>query len=126
MLIEDVDYFVHLVPFPSGPVDGMVTPNDDGTFTIYLNSNVSEARRKKALEHELNHIRMDHFYDDASVEVKEMEADAGARMSAKSDWFTSWGAAMLWADQTAKIHGCSDSVPEYDPTAWKDYTFRRM
>lgn len=125
MLIENVDYFVHLVPFPPGPADGMVTPNDDGTYTIYLNSNVGEKRRQKAMEHELNHIRMGHLDDaDLPVDVVEREADTGMIEVPEVDAFTQWRLAMMWADQMMKIYGWSDSVPEYDPKAWKEFVFR--
>ena len=60
------DYFVYLVPLPHG-VHGFVTPNDDDTYTIYINSNDSLERRIKALEHELEHIRKGHLYSPESA-----------------------------------------------------------
>ncbi len=124
-LIENVDYFVRLVDFPQG-VDGMVTPNDDGTYTIYISRSVDEQRQREALEHELNHIRMGHLDDaDLSVDVVEREASTGVMEIPEVDAETQWHLAMLWADQMMRIYGWSDNVPAYDPKAWRAEVFRR-
>lgn len=69
-----IEYYIRQFPMPD-KVRGFVTPNDDGTFSIYINSNLSDALQKKALEHELKHIAKDHFYDEIkSLEVVEIEA----------------------------------------------------
>lgn len=75
MLIEDCDYFVRLVPFPPGKIDGAVTPNDDGTFSVYIDAAATREKQMEALDHELNHIRMDHFY--VGKPIDEIEAEAG-------------------------------------------------
>ena len=67
------DYFVRLVELPAA-VEGVTVPNDDGSFDIYLNSRMGEERRRAKLEHELEHIRRDHFYRAGSVAMKEAEA----------------------------------------------------
>ena len=54
------DYFVRLVELPP-TIDGTVVPNDDGSFDIYINSRSPEEKRRAWLEHELDHIRRDHF-----------------------------------------------------------------
>ena len=68
MLIEGSDYTVRLIPFPVYNVGGMVTPNPDGSFSIYINSNLSQERQKEALEHELEHIEDNDFYNGVPVE----------------------------------------------------------
>lgn len=110
MLIEGADYFVRYVPFPPG-VDGAVTPNDDGTFSIYLSSNVDEAHQKEALDHEIRHIELDHLYSDNPIEIIEAEADGNVPCEAPQEkpepvsavpceksWFSSWSKAMQWAE----------------------------
>lgn len=62
-LVENQDYFVRVVPFPVNSVGGMVTPNPDGSFSIYINSNLSQERQKQALDHELDHIRNNDFHN---------------------------------------------------------------
>lgn len=70
--------FVRTIPLPY-TVHGLVTPNDDGTYNIYLNENLPEEARRRYLSHELAHISGDHLYDDRPVDELEMEADkAGA------------------------------------------------
>ena len=75
MILEGVDYFVRLIDFPTCTSGGMVMPNDDGTFSIYLNARCSHAQNKKSMRHELRHIECDHFYRDIPVEQAEQEAD---------------------------------------------------
>ncbi len=66
--IEGVDFFVHILPFPVDSIGGAVTPNDDGTFSIYINSRVSEERQRKAYRHELGHIVNGDFWNDLPIE----------------------------------------------------------
>ena len=57
ILISDCDYFVREIPFPRNvKVNGFLLLNEDGTYTIFLNSNASESQRRAAFLHELNHI----------------------------------------------------------------------
>lgn len=55
------DYFVKFVELPIR-TEGCTIPNPDGSFEIYINSLLCERRQKEKLEHELEHIRSDHFY----------------------------------------------------------------
>lgn len=65
--------FIRLVPLPHA-VRAVTLPNDDDTFDIYVNSSLSEELQASAVEHELNHIRKDHFYDCNPVWFNEQEA----------------------------------------------------
>ena len=67
--------FIRIVKLPSDSVRAVTIPNDDGTFDIYINARLPEELQRKALEHELNHIRKDHFYNDDPVWVNEEEAE---------------------------------------------------
>ena len=67
-MIEGVDYYIRVVPFPSWSVGGMVMPNDDGTFSVYLNARLSLERQRQALKHELEHISNGDFYNDRPIE----------------------------------------------------------
>lgn len=75
MLIENADYFVRFIPFPPGRITGAVVPNDDGTFSIYIDSNADDLHKRKALDHEIEHLKKDHFYCDKPIEVIEAEAN---------------------------------------------------
>lgn len=69
------EYFIRRLPFPNRSVRAATFPNDDGTFDIYVNTLLSESEQQRALEHELRHIRLGHFYSDAPLREKEAEAD---------------------------------------------------
>lgn len=62
-----------LIDMPA-TVDGFVTPNADGTYTIFLARNRSEARIKKALQHELEHIRRGDLFSGEDVQAIEARA----------------------------------------------------
>ena len=59
------DTYVRLVSLPA-KVEGVTLPNDDGSFDIYINSRLSPLRQQETLEHELRHIRHEHFYLDSA------------------------------------------------------------
>jgi hypothetical protein len=69
-MIEGVDYFIRLVNLPCG-VGGMVTPNEDGTFSIYLNARETHETNMKKADHEVGHILHDDFYNDKTIEEVE-------------------------------------------------------
>ena len=75
MPIEGSDYFIYLVDFPDCRVGGMVTPNDDGTFSVYLNTRLSRCQQLTSAAHECRHIAHDDFYRDAAIEDIERRAD---------------------------------------------------
>lgn len=68
-------YYVREVPLPY-EVKGMVTPNaeDDG-YNIYINSRLSEDQKRKAYEHEVDHIEDDDLFNDKPIEEIERKGD---------------------------------------------------
>lgn len=73
-------YFVRLVSLPAA-IDGVSVPNDDGSFDIYINADLCESRQQECLEHELEHIRKDHFYQEAKA-IAQLEQEAKTRQLA--------------------------------------------
>lgn len=61
-----IDYFVRFIPLP-WHVRGFVTPNDDDTYSVYINSLLPEAIQRAALEHELRHIQNGDLYSPESA-----------------------------------------------------------
>ena len=55
-------------------VYGVTVPNEDGTFDVYINCDVCQAKQRATLRHELCHIRRNHFYDSEPVVVNELSA----------------------------------------------------
>ena len=68
--LPGVDYFVYYDVFPLA-IRGLVTPNDDGTFRIYLNSRYPLSVLQKTLRHEVDHVENDDFYNNCPIEVVE-------------------------------------------------------
>ena len=68
------DYYVRLVPLPRA-VEGVTIPNDDGTFDIYINSSLSQTKQDAALQHELRHLKAEHFYREMPIERMERQAE---------------------------------------------------
>lgn len=62
-----------MVELPSS-VRAVTIPNDDTTFDVYINSILPEELQIRALEHELKHIKLDHFYDNNPIGQNEREA----------------------------------------------------
>ena len=78
------DYYVRVIALPP-TVRGLTMPNDDGTFSIYLNSLCSESVRQEALEHELSHMARDHFYKGESIAAQEAEASGRKAVLTEAD-----------------------------------------
>lgn len=68
--LPQADIFVRLVNLPPS-IGGIVTPNDDGTFSVYINANRPSERQIASYFHELEHIENDDFYTDK--DIKEIE-----------------------------------------------------
>ena len=54
----------------------MVSQNDDGSYTIVVNSLLSKMEQAAAYRHALLHIRKGHFDFDTLLTADEMEIDA--------------------------------------------------
>ena len=65
--------FIRLILLPH-TVRAVTLPNTDGTFDVYVNASLAQELQIAAIEHELNHIRKDHFYDCNPVWLNEQEA----------------------------------------------------
>ena len=71
------DYYVRLVELPP-TVFGATLPNDDGTFSVYINARLGDAARRETLRHELEHMARDHFYQNGPIAAQEAEANGRA------------------------------------------------
>ena len=61
-----------LIDFPARGRE-IVTPNDDGTYTVLINARLSAYAQREALDHALEHIRRGDF---DKVDVQTIEAEA--------------------------------------------------
>ena len=71
------DYFVRYVELPV-KIEGVTIPNDDGSFDIYINGLFGKDKQEDILEHELCHIRENHFYNDV-LSIREVERQANGK-----------------------------------------------
>ena len=66
--IEGVDFFVRLVDFPAGcGCDGMVLPNDDGKYSVYLDARRGYYAQRIAMRHEYDHMANDDLYSGGDI-----------------------------------------------------------
>ena len=65
-IIENADYFIRLIPLP-GSVGGIITPNNDSTFMMYLNEKHMGEQRLDDYIHEFLHILNNDLYSEESV-----------------------------------------------------------
>ena len=63
--------YCHIVYLALPPgIDGFLSPNDDGTYTILISTDISEERQRRAYEHELDHLRNDDLYAPSADEAE--------------------------------------------------------
>ena len=54
-------------------VNEMVTENEDGSFTIFVNNNLCDSKRLKAINHAIRHIKGRDF---EKADIQEIESSA--------------------------------------------------
>ena len=75
-LIEGVDYHLFYLDFANRANPALTVLNDDGTADIYLNTLYCRERLARELEHELRHLKDQHFHTEGvSIERAERQAD---------------------------------------------------
>lgn len=56
-----IDYQVRLISFPSGSTKEAVTENEDGSYTIFIESSLTREMQQEAFEHAMGHILGEDF-----------------------------------------------------------------
>ena len=67
------DVFIRTAALPCA-VKAVVVPNDDGTYDIYVNSSLSGDEQLDAMQHELCHIKENHFENAEPIVLSELAA----------------------------------------------------
>ena len=70
-----IDYQVRLINFPPGKVREAVTENEDGSYTIFIEENLSQSERQREFLHAMRHIAGDDF---SNNDIQSIEYDAHA------------------------------------------------
>ena len=68
--LEGADFFVRVLDLPPR-VGGFCSPNEDGTYNVYLNSRKDRQHNIDSYFHEVDHIEDDDFWNDESIEEVE-------------------------------------------------------
>ena len=68
------NYTVRLLDMPCS-VKAMTAMDEEGYFNIYINSKLSREAQRKAVKHELVHIRNEDFYN--NLDIRDAENRAG-------------------------------------------------
>lgn len=68
--IPGTDYFVYYDFFPYS-IRGLVTTNEDGTYSIFLNKRYPLSVLKKTFLHEVRHIENEDFYNGLPIDQVE-------------------------------------------------------
>ena len=69
------DVNIILMDFPNGKGHEMVVPNEDGSYTIFINAALNYESQQAALKHAMSHIENDDFHKE---DVQEIEYNAHA------------------------------------------------
>ena len=68
-----IDYQVKLIQFPNNKVHESVIENEDGSYTIFIDSSLSREMQQEVFEHAMIHILGDDFKKD-NINKIELEA----------------------------------------------------
>lgn len=74
-LIEGIDYYVYRVRFPNTANPACTLVNDDGTYSVYLNTRFTDVFLQIQLRHELRHIAEGHFESNMPISLIELRAE---------------------------------------------------
>lgn len=67
------DIFIRGLSLP-GKVRGVTVEVQDD-FIVFINTNLCPETQQRAIQHEIKHIKSDHFYQDSPVVINELEAN---------------------------------------------------
>ncbi|MGN0366745.1 MAG: hypothetical protein ACI4E5_12515 [Suilimivivens sp.] len=65
-----IDYQIRLIQFPTKKINETVVENEDGSYTIFIESSLSKDRQKEAFIHAMKHILGDDFKKDDANKIE--------------------------------------------------------
>ena len=54
--------FIRETEMPNMKVRGYTSPDEDGNYNVYINKDLADEVKKRALDHELSHIEKGHCF----------------------------------------------------------------
>lgn len=67
---EGIDYFIYVMKLPKG-IMAMIIPNDDSTFSMYLDPRRTREQWLDDWTHEIWHLLRDDFYNGLPIQIVE-------------------------------------------------------
>ena len=68
---------IRLIDFGNCSADAITIKDADDNYNIYVNARLAASQQQDALQHELEHIRRGHFWDERPVRELEKEIEKG-------------------------------------------------
>lgn len=68
------DIYIRGLELPA-KVKGITVLDENGDFNVYINVSLSFAMQMQTTNHEIRHIKLEHFYDFEPVIYNELEAN---------------------------------------------------
>lgn len=65
-----IEYQIKLIPFPPGKVHEAVVPNEDGTYTIFIDESLVQEQRYQRFLHAYEHITGNDFEKDNADKIE--------------------------------------------------------
>lgn len=59
-----IDYQIQFIQFPNKRIKESVVPNEDGSYTIFIEASLSREQQQDAFKHAMKHILGDDFTKD--------------------------------------------------------------
>ena len=73
-MINNVDYQVRLMEFHNGKIKEMVVPNEDDSYTIFIEASLSREEQQQSFLHAMKHISNGDFEKTCSANLIEIRA----------------------------------------------------
>ena len=70
----NVNLCVYYLDMPT-TIHARTVPNEDGSYSVFVNSRLSHAARQKAIAHEIKHINRGDFDSDCEKPVQQIESE---------------------------------------------------
>ena len=70
------DIIIRYVRLPAS-IRAYTLTDDNDDYNVYVNSALNSIQRQRAIDHEIRHIKGDHFFRDSDVATDEKEASMG-------------------------------------------------
>ena len=77
-----IDYQIQLIQFPNKRIKETVVPNEDGSYTIFIEASLSREQQQDAFKHAMKHILGNDFTKDDinTIEIAAHSTDFSSKL----------------------------------------------